>query len=184
MTQEFAATREAINDDNHASTQSRTTQRILLRESLQREDERLREMISSQVHQQLLFGRAFKTAHKVRLCCLYDLIAPLDLLTERCALTLLPLVRSTTSRVWSRTFQPTSASRRYRRPPVFSWSRPHTTRSPSARLQSSRRALRHFQHSGGIANARYPQVQVMGPAHSIPVCSPSRLTLVSWQFDY
>ncbi|GAB9467317.1 hypothetical protein Gpo141_00004667 [Globisporangium polare] len=64
LTQEFAATREAINDDNHASTQSRTTQRILLRESLQREDERLREMISSQVHQQLLFGRAFKTAHK------------------------------------------------------------------------------------------------------------------------
>ncbi|GAB9467314.1 hypothetical protein Gpo141_00004664 [Globisporangium polare] len=64
LTQEFAALRATISDEAHANKQSETTQLVLLKESLQHQNELLRDMISNQIQQQVHFGCAFKATHQ------------------------------------------------------------------------------------------------------------------------
>lgn len=65
LTQEFVALRAEIRDEAYARKRSKTTTLILVAESLQLENELLRDQIAFQSHHALRFGRVYESACQV-----------------------------------------------------------------------------------------------------------------------
>lgn len=68
LTGEFNALRALVSDTSNGSQQSELTQLILLKETLQHQNEFLRRMLSSQSQTIHLFQRMYTTSRHVSLC--------------------------------------------------------------------------------------------------------------------